>query len=292
MEALRVILGAAAETIHDIRLPAFVSYKFDGWRATWRGLEFFTRNGKTVQNRPLQALAKLHMMGRDGWDGELIVGEPNKNPFKRTDSFLKAHHRAIPKEGVRFYVFDNALAEGNFAQRFDTLGDVWPFVLRLDHQLIENYADLEAFEAAAIELGYEGIVARSPTGRYKAGRSTLREQYLVKLKRWKDDEGTITGLVERQHNANPAEISETGYVHRSSHKEGKVPAGTLGSFVVDWKGKELHVGTGRGLTDAERDYVWRHPDEFLGKPLTFKFLGYGTDQLPRQPIAKWTRGDL
>lgn len=286
---MRVLLGYKAESIYDVRLPTFASFKFDGWRGLWQGMEFFSRTGKTIPNRALQALAKQVELP-PGWDGEIIVGAPNTHDvFSRTDSFCKTMKKPIPPEGVRFYVFDNALAEGGFEKRIATLHDVPPFATVVKQVPILTYDELEAFEQYAVERGYEGICCRTPAGRYKQGRSGKTENYLVKVKRYIDGEFQIIGFVEKQHNANPAFTNEVGYTKRSSHKEGKVPAGTLGSIIVNWNGHELHVGT--GWDHATAKWIWEHQAELLGDFATIKYSPVIKD-LPRQPVWKALRSKI
>ncbi len=286
---MRPILGAKAESLYDIRLPCFASYKVDGWRAIWQGLEFFTRSGKCIPNRALRAFAQ-QCVTPVGWDGEIIVGEPcGPGVFTRTDKFCKTANAPIPASGVRFYVFDNCLLQRPFYDRSSSLYDQPPFIYRLDQKLIETYEQLAEFEAEAVALGYEGIVTRLPTGRYKNGRSTMREQYLVKVKRYIDEEVKVLALEEKMHNANPAYVSELGYTKRTSHREGKVPAGVLGALVVDWRGKELRVGTGWDADFAK--WAWEHPDDVVGHTGTIRFSP-PTKDLPRQPVWKTLRSDL
>jgi len=52
---------------------------------------------------------------------------------------------------------------------------------------VYNIKDLEEFKACEekfLKEGYEGIMARSPHAPYKVGRSTLKEQGLLKIKRF------------------------------------------------------------------------------------------------------------
>jgi DNA ligase-1 len=287
---MRLLLGAKAESLHDIRLPCYASYKFDGWRAVWQGLEFFSRNGKTIPNRSLQSLAVQNVVPA-GYDGELIVGEPNApDVFNKTDRFCKTMKAVTPTEGVRFFVFDNAFLDNmSFERRHATLKDLPPLVTILKQHFITRLDELEAFENEAVLSGYEGIVTRCPHGRYKNGRSTMREQYLVKLKRYIEEEVCIIRAEEKLHNANPAFVSEIGYTKRSSHREGKIPAGTLGALVVEWRGAELRVGTGWDSRTARE--LWEIRDSLAGKLATIRFSP-PTKDLPRQPVWKGLRSDL
>lgn len=292
MAGFRPLLGYKVKDLREVQLPTLASFKIDGWRATWFVREFFTRTGKCVPNRAVQReFYQLMIRERqlcDGWDGELVYGEPNAaDTFVRTESVLSSPKGSA--DGIRWFVFDAASAPGDFARRLDTLRDLPPRIFRLDHEFVENYSDLEALEERAVSAGFEGLVCRSPGGRYKNGRSTLREQYLLKVKRYIDEEVTIIRLEERMHNANPAFANELGYTKRSTAREGKIPAGTLGRIIVNWRGKDLGVGTGWTQDEAQR--LWLLRDTLPGKTGVIKYSPAVKD-LPRQPVWKGLRSDI
>ena len=54
-------------------------------------------------------------------------------------------------------------------------------------------------------MGFEGAMVRSLDGRYKNGRSTLREGLLLKVKPWKDSEAEILEVYEMMRNENEEE---------------------------------------------------------------------------------------
>ena len=256
-----------------LKFPLFVSYKLDGWRGGYEVAEFFTRKRLTFPNRNLQAMFKPIGSQISGWDGEVIVGEPfGKGVFSRTDSYCKKHSGTTTLP-VRFFVFDNYEAPGEFWQRIETLHDISPLVVKLDQTLINSIPELLAFEEEALTLGYEGIILRDPRGRYKQGRSTLNEQYLVKLKRFSDAEARVVGFEELQHNANAAEKDELGYTKRSSHAENKLGMGVLGSLVCRVGEVELRIGT--GFNAADRRAIWGHRDQYLGRLAKFKYQTTG-----------------
>lgn len=289
----RPLLGAKLEgSLMQIRLPAFVSYKVDGWRGIWQGLEYISRSGKNIPNRALRSFAVQNVVPV-GWDGEIIVGDPfGDGVFSRTDKFCKKMDKAIPPEGVRFFVFDNINSpHKEYWRRLEELHDLSPLVVKLDQELVETYDRLIEIEEEAVAKGYEGICTRNPLGPYKHGRSTMKEQYLVKVKRYLEEEVRIEGAVEKQHNANPAFISEGGYTKRSSHKDGKAPAGTLGALIVNWRGNELRVGSGWDRQTAAELWALHLRGELHGRVGTVRFSP-PTKDLPRQPIWKGLRHDL
>lgn len=285
MSQFRVLLGAAVHSIHEVVLPTYASYKLDGIRAFWNQREFFSRSLKTIPNRAVREVCEMIQKEADisctGWDGELICGEPNASDvFRQTES--RVMRRTASAEGVRWHVFDCFSSPGGFEQRLQYLRDLPPFIYKLPQTLISSYSDLQTFEAKAIDLGFEGVICRAPQGRYKTGRSTVREQFLIKLKRFTDDEATVIGFEELQHNANPVELDERGYAHRSSHQSGKINSGMLGALVVDWRGYTLRIGTGFNMRD--RQEIWNKQADYHGKAVTFKYLNVGIKELPRHPV--------
>lgn len=287
-DTARCILGAKADSLEDIRLPCIGSFKLDGIRARWWHLEFMSRTFKTLPSRTLRTLMQPWLEQATGWDGEIIVGDPtHPDAFRKTESFVNSRNKPIPAEGVRFFVFDNSIAPGGFVDRLETIHDRPPFVVKLNQVILSTYDELVAFEDYAVARGYEGIVCRAPGGPYKHGRSTLREQYLVKVKRFLDDECTVIGFEELQRNFNDPELDERGYTKRSSAQDGKVPGGTLGKLVVRWGDRELRVGS--GFTQADRAEIWSNRDKYLNRLARIRYLPHGMKDLPRHPIWKGWR---
>ena len=52
--------------------------------------------------------------------------------------------------------------------------------------------------------------------------------------------------------------------------------GTLGAFVVDYKGNEVKVGS--GFTDEQRAYFWAHRDELVGQICEVKYKEISKDK--------------
>jgi DNA ligase-1 len=138
---------------------------------------------------------------------------------------------------------------------------------------------------------------RTPNSPYKQGRSTLKEGWLLKVKRFKDSEAEIIGFEEQMENTNEKTKDELGHSKRSSHKAGMVGKGTLGKFLVreigstPWFGREFAIGTGEGLTNELRQEIWDNRDKHLGKILTYKYQVHGIKELPRLPISKGFRDE-
>lgn len=146
-------------------------------------------------------------------------------------------------------------------------------------------------EADALRRGKEGIMLRDPNGIYKQGRSTLREQILLKRKPLETDEAEIIGFVEQLENCNDPIQDEWGLQKRSSHVENMYGKDTLGAFIVRWHELEFSVGSGDGLTNELRKQIWDHQDNYQGQIITFSYQKFGMKNLPRLPKFKGFRKD-
>lgn len=241
--------------------PVAGSYKFDGFRAVVRGRRLLSRNLKPIQNRALRAWLES-MPELEGCDGELIHGDPcAPDAFKMTSSAVTT--RSAPRDGVSFHVFDNAGCGLTSSFRARAAGlrmtKFQPGIVVVRHQMLQNARQVLEFEEKALALGYEGIMLRALDAPYKFGRSTLREQYLVAVKRFEDFEAEILDVLPRMRNENEQERDAVGRAKRSKRKEGMVPLPVLGKFLVrEIKGRRLTMECSAGtFTLDECARLWR-----------------------------------
>lgn len=275
------MLATDAE-LDKLRFPLLASPKLDGIRAVVRDGVVYSRSNKPIPNKYVQEKFK-HL---NTLDGELIVGHPtSKSVYRDTTSNVMAHDkRDFP---VTFYVFDcirDLRAEYTCRQRWlaEACENTYAHVNVLEQTLIHDLDALLVYEEACLELGYEGLILRSPDAPYKCGRSTVREGYLLKLKRFMDAEAVVIGFEERMHNGNEATTNELGRTKRSSHKAGKTGRGDLGALVVRAGDVEFNIGT--GFSDDERDAIWKAQGEYLGRIAKFKYFPVGVKEAPRHPV--------
>ena len=285
------------EALQALRYPVLGSYKLDGIRAEVQSGQLLTRSLKPVVNKAMQeewGRAELN-----GLDGEIVCGPPTaEDCFNRTTGQVRRADGGM--EGAVAYVFDKFCAGSAFHVRLhdaQVLVDNSRFgnqVKVLKHKLLKDYDALAAYEAEALGKGYEGVCVRDPDGKYKQGRSTLKEGGLIAVKRTVDAEAVILAVYEQEENTNEQKVNELGRLKRSAHKAGKVGKGTLGGFTVamygdkkdskiDWHAA-FNIGTGVGLTDAVRAELWAKRKSLVGKVVKFRYQGIGTMNAPRQPI--------
>ena len=281
---------AAPTDGENLEYPLFASPKLDGVRALVINGVVMSRSLKPIPNKYVQSIFGLSKL--NGFDGELIVGDATAK-----DVYQKTVSGVMTKEGqpaVMFKVFDDFdhPCDPGFAARFTRLHDRVVKLPTLQfnncqilHQVnICNKDELNKWELSFLQDGYEGIMLRHPNGYYKHGRSTLKEGYLLKLKRFEDAEAIILDFYPLMHNANEAEKNELGYTERSSKKVGKVETKELGGFKVrDTKtGVEFDIGT--GFSAAQRSEFFMNGRTLIGKMVKYKYQKVGVKDKPRFPV--------
>lgn len=288
--------GLDETTAHRLRFPLFESVKLDGIR----GIVGKDNHGKPIvlskSFKPIrskfiqQNFAKEEYMG---FDGEFIFGDPTDGLVcNKTYSAVMTMGSTVE---VDFYIFDKfSSGDGTFESRMDSVErslrtNPHHNIKLVPQHLVYSWDKILEREKEVLEQGYEGLILRDPKGIYKFGRSTLIEQYLVKLKRVKNGEAWITGFVELMLNHNEPVIDALGYQKRSASKEGKIPGGMLGTLIVkDYKtGIEFEIGS--GFDDALRLEIWNNQEKYLGRLVTYSYFPIGQVNKPRQPIFKGWR---
>jgi len=267
------------------------SPKLDGIRCTIQGQKAYSRSLKLIRNKHVQS--KLSVPELEGLDGELIVGSPTAHDVYRTTTSNVMRESGTPD--FTFWVFDNILKPTrNYRQRLTALrsqAKKWEkgIFLKLPVELLEavdldGMDELKIYEKACLDAGFEGVILRDGSGRYKYGRATAKEGELIKVKRFSDSEATILGMEEQMKNNNEKKVNELGRGQRSSHKENKVPKGTLGALVCKDKTTGIQFNIGTGFDDATRDQLWKYKDGLIGQTIKYKYFDIGVKDAPRHPV--------
>ena len=260
-----------------LKFPVLASPKLDGVRAVVRDGVVLSRALKPIPNKWVQQRFS-HL---EHFDGELIVGASNHPDVLRTTT--SGVMRVEGEPDVSFHVFDHVENHARlYTVRYDLLEEdteINVFVVP-QHELMNTF-ELNAFEHEVLAEGYEGVMLRHPDAPYKFGRSTAREGYLLKVKRFHDAEFEIVGFEEEMFNANEATTSELGRTKRSSHKANKIPKGRLGALVLKYGDTTFNCGT--GFNDAERERIWAERDSYLGKLAKIKYFAHGIKDVPKLP---------
>ena len=299
------MLASQIDDLSSVKYPVYASYKLDGIRAIIHQGVAYSRSLKPIPNKSIQEWAMQNKESLEGLDGEFIVGEPNtEEVFRETTSFVMSHDKVGE---FSFYVFDILPAypeqpynaEGSPADRRPSgarKGALEGLSLPgntkvLQQTLIASKDDLEAFRSNAVEQGYEGAMIKAPEGKYKYGRSSVKEGLLLKLKLFKDEEFKIVGFECKYHNANEAKTNELGRTARSTSKEGMIPVDTLGVLYLSTK-DGVEFGCGSGFDDATRKELWEQRESLVGKYATVKYFDQGGYDVPRFPVFKSLRDPM
>lgn len=281
------MLAAPIEDISKLRYPLYASIKYDGIRATMQGGQLLSRTLKPIPNKNVQ---KLFSHLPEGFDGELMFGDPAaKDVFQLTTSVVMSHNKQAA--GIRFFAIDqfsdkpfHTRAAAVYTQVFDMDDHNVEYV---NQRQVHNEKELLEFELTVLETGFEGLIVRSIDGPYKEGRSTEKQGWLMKLKRFVDAEAKILGFFEEMENTNTATTNALGRTERSTKKEGMIGKGTLGGFdVIGINGlfKNVEFAVGSGLTAEQKKDFWTGRQRLVGKVLKYKYFPIGVKDKPRLPI--------
>lgn len=281
------ILASALEKIEEAKLPALATPKFDGIRCLIINGKAVSRKLKPIPNKYIREKLEQDLAGLE-LDGELLI--PNK-PFNEVSSAVMSFDGEPEFE---FWVFDyiNDDLKTPYHVRMTELGalSLPSYCKKVLPRVVNTHEELVSIEQLWTTQGYEGVMIRSMNAPYKCGRSTVREGYLLKIKRFEDSEAVVLGFDEKLHNANEATIDELGHTKRSSHQANMIPCGTLGAFLV----RDIHTGVefrvATGMDDATRDMIWKDKDKYLNKLVKYKHQPAGAKvvegqaSVPRFPV--------
>lgn len=287
-------LSESDDDLHRLQFPLWVSPKYDGIRGIGRDGALVSRTLKPLPSKQVQQLFG-HLTH---FDGEVIAGDPcdGDDVYNRTQSFVMSADK--PHDDLRYYVFDwadESCAHLGYEDRMALLrksveGAGNPRVIVVESELVNSIEEFIEAEAAYLEMGFEGIMARNPESPYKHGRGAWGnpkkpkdiDQCLMKLKRFEDYEAQIAGFVEQLTNTNAAQLDELGHTKRSTAKEGMVPANTLGKFLIERNGKPAEIPCGVIKHDIRKE-IWDNQKNYLGKWIKVRHFPFGAKDNLRLP---------
>lgn len=265
------------------QFPYIATPKIDGIRFLMINGVAVSRTFKPIRNKHVQELLQQYLP--DGIDGELTCG----------DTFQSTTSGIMSVEGCpefKVWVFDYVDPDKSGIDTFETR------LLRMPILNVPSYCfelsvlkgivvsdpdELNDYERSCLESGYEGVMLRDPGGTYKFGRSTVRDNILLKVKRFADAEAELIDIQEKLSNQNPETLDAFGHVKRSHCAGGMVPAGVAGTLVVrDADGNVFGVGS--GLDDELRQELWTNRDMYIGRVVKYKYFEQGVKDLPRHPV--------
>jgi len=240
-----------------------LSLKLNGIRGTYINGLIKSRQNKEMfgLEHIKQDIISLSWLDNYIIDGEMIRNNkdniPDNENFRLTTSIMNSDNN--DKSEIQFVIFDlvptDEFIKGEsklgFKDRLEILNKlnldinkynlynlrIAPtFYTGTDHSQIEPLLDKVDSE------GYEGLMLLRDVP-YK----TKRHNGILKCKKFKTADCKIIGYEEG-----------TGRLE-----------GTLGSFIIEYKGNKVNVGS--GYSDEQRQVMWQYRDEYIGKILEVKF---------------------
>ena len=296
----KVNKAANVKNLDDICFPVVASPKIDGIRFYVKDGVAYSLSNLPLRNKNVQEFVSQHSDFLNNCDGEIFAGSPlDINLFRNTSSVIMSANKT---DDFQMVIFDNIdMPESGYILRLQTLinskrnyeetliEDLEKYqsfvsvVNIIEIELIRNMENLLEYEEDMISIGYEGIILRGLAGLYKQGRSTIKEQGIMKVKRFEDAEAVIIGMIEQTTNTNTPIVAESGYLKRSSSKEGLLLNDTLGKLLCrDIHGNRFTISS--GLTDAERKEIWADQNSYIGKYIKFKYFNIGNYLGYRHPV--------
>lgn len=286
----------------NIKYPVLATPKLDGIRALKVDGKLLTRSFKPVPNRYIREV--LQDLLPDGFDGEIMIKNSSFNEVQSAvmsvdgcpdfyycvfdyvkDSLNKPYIERM--KDLNVYSREQIRYDNSIDSAHDTY-KAGEFIRYLFPKQINNIDELSLFEEECLSKGYEGAMIRSPEGKYKCGRSTVKEGIILKIKRFISEEAVIIGFDELFINNNEKTKDELGHSKRSSHQENLVSGNTLGALVVRSQNfGDFNIGS--GLTEKIRKEIWENREYYLGKMVTFEYLPIGMKDKPRHPVFKAVR---
>lgn len=244
-----------------MEFPCYGQVKMDGIFGRWdrQENEVYTRSGNIIQG-----LAKLknELYTFPDYDGELVI--PNMDFF--TMNGLIRSSKETPN--CVLYVFDQP-GEGQTSARLakyieklttENRDHIHP----LKYFLCRDLHEADAFYKRVLYAGYEGVV-------YKYMHSDYYND-----KRW---------TVQKRTPEFTTECKIIGFA------EGKNRLiGTLGAFLVNYKGISVRVGMGKNMDDMFRINVWDNQDKYLGQMLKVSYKSLtkkGSLRSPKYVAVRW-----
>jgi DNA ligase-1 len=276
------MLAGKCEQMSSLRFPVLATPKLDGIRCLKIGGRALTRSFKRISNTFTREWLETKLP--DGLDGELMVNEAT---FNETAGHIGRHDG---EPDFRFHIFDfvGCSLEAPYVERAAALA-----ALALDEtrcvkvlpQVMLSHEELAAFEEHCVAEGFEGVMVRTPESPYKCGRSTEREGWLLKIKRFEDAEAVVIDTYEGMSNQNEAQRDAFGRTKRSTAQAGLVGRGELGGFIVRHveTSIEFRLGYNHVVGGMDRITLWEQRATLPGKLVKFKHQPSGAKEAPRFP---------
>lgn len=266
-----------------VKAGVWVSRKLDGNRCLAHGIDgvftLYSRNGTVYENFPMirAELARLWPEGEVLLDGEIMSDD-----FQSMQKSAFANKRKTVVGAIYYNVFDTippdewAAVEFStwYNARYRTLTEMFrtrqsEMVRLVEHTLVFTIEEVRKLQAQYEGEGFEGAMVNPTNMEYYLGRRTNSVMKFKSMLTWDCE---ITGF----HEGN-----------------GRL-AGTLGKMSVRQENGNL-CDVGTGLSDEDREYIWKNQDLVRGRIAEIKYQELTPDGIMRFPVfmrfRNWEAGE-
>ena len=197
------------------------------------------------------------------FDGELIADTEGNTHEVYTETTSKARSKGKNKTGLLFHIFDvlslkgfqKGLSEENCINRKHFLSTIFtdcnlPHCKEVNPLYIGNdLSQVNIWMQYAIEQEWEGVMINLDT------------PYICKR----------TDTILKVKSMSTCDLKVIDFEEGTGRNKGR-----LGALIVDYKG--YPCGVGSGFSDFDREYIWSHKDEYLGKIVEIQYFEESKNQ--------------
>ena len=307
--------------LDKIKYPILASYKLDGIRCLFIKGEMLSRSLKPIQNKQLREKMKpLADYSREHdciLDGEIYnpsipfqaitscvmtQDHNDKKAIKTWEEICVENSFEITREeaikDLKFYLFD-VVVNDDFNEKFkdrifeieESLDEFKHLIKCVEQWSMHSKNDVEDLFENALGNGYEGLILKDLSGKYKCGRGTIKEGLIYKVKPFVTFDAEILGVVQATEVDPNAEkkINELGRSVTSKKKGDRILIDKASAFEVEYEGKRLKITL--AMTDEEKEAVWAKRSTHIGKIIEYKGMLVGSKDVPRHPVMIRFRED-
>jgi len=261
-----------------INTGGYVSKKFDGYRCLTEVVDgkvtMYSRNGTIYDNFPTveKALQKAFPKGKHVFDGEIMSDD-----FQAMQRTAFAGKKGRQVGDVKYCIFDcipyhEWIASSFKAKKSDRI--TWLKLLTenmslpsqleiVEQKWVNSMDEIKKLERSYISQGFEGAMFL-PDISYYLGKKSNK---MLKFKTMLSQDVEVVGFYNGDAD--------------SKYKD------SLGGVTVKQE-DGIECDCGSGFTDFDRDYIWNHQKEFVGRIFEAKYQELGSNGKMRFPVfTRW-----
>ena len=268
-------------------------YKYDGVHIYKENGEVKTRKHKPLPNKNLKDILE-HILP-NGVHAEIACKNPyDPECFSKSQSFAMTHDYLLSdcvNDGMAIYMFnyfgDNSDVFCNKTYmarhrrlKYDTLLVQTDWLILADYFLDKN-KNMMSIAQKEWDKGGEGIIVFPLDAIYYHGRCSKTKPYCTRIIKRDRVEGIIIGVLPEYYGHGKTIPEEL----KGTQKE------LAGKLIVKSNEftEEFKVA---GMKKHEKEWIWEHKDDIIGRQITFSYKDKGKGDRPRQPSFIGFRDDI